>query len=98
MTLADAKAALALCKSGEPFEPVLCDLRMPDMVGVELHRERARFSPAQAERMVFLTGGAFTPHARDFLAALPREHIEKPFALAALRAIVRRHLGPLFRP
>ena len=98
VTLVDAKAALALCQRGETFDLVLCDLMMPDMTGVELHRELARFSPAQAERMVFLTGGAFTPQARQFLATLPREHIEKPFAAAALRAIVRRNLGPLFRP
>ena len=42
--------------------------------------------------MVFLTGGAFTTGARLFLSEIAREHIEKPFELARLREVVRRHL------
>jgi DNA-binding NtrC family response regulator len=42
--------------------------------------------------MIFVTGGAFTPTARRFLSETPKEHIEKPFDSANLRAIVRRYL------
>ncbi len=87
-----AKEALALCVAGESFDLILCDLMMPDMTGMDLYRELSRVAPEQANRMIFLTGGAFTPTARQFLAETPKEHIEKPFDVANLRAIVRRYL------
>jgi two-component system, cell cycle sensor histidine kinase and response regulator CckA len=87
-----AKEALALCAGGEKFDLILCDLMMPDMTGMELHRELSRVAPEQAERMIFLTGGAFTAKARQFLSETPKEHIEKPFDPANLRAIVQRYL------
>jgi PAS domain S-box-containing protein len=92
VVIADAKEALRRCAGGEQFELVLCDLMMPDMTGMDLHRELSRIAPEQARRMIFLTGGAFTGKARHFLATTSTEYIEKPFAPANLRAIVRRHL------
>jgi len=87
-----AAEALALCTSGEKFDLILCDLMMPDMTGMDLHRELLLVAPDQAGRMIFVTGGAFTPTARRFLSETPKEHIEKPFDSANLRAIVRRYL------
>ena len=90
---ASAEGALALCRSGRKFDLILCDLMMPVMTGMDLHRELAQVAPDQADRMVFLTGGAFTPNGRAFLSEPPKENIEKPFDSANLRAIVRRYLG-----
>ncbi|MHB1862871.1 MAG: PAS domain S-box protein [Gemmatimonadaceae bacterium] len=87
-----AREALALCAGGQRFDLILCDLMMPDMTGMDLHRELARVAPEQAHRMIFLTGGAFTPQARTFLSDPPKEYIEKPFDAGNLRAIVHRHL------
>jgi CheY-like chemotaxis protein/anti-sigma regulatory factor (Ser/Thr protein kinase) len=87
-----AKEALALCESGEKFDLILCDLMMPDMTGMDFHRELSLIAPDQANRMIFLTGGAFTAKARNFLSDTPKEHIEKPFDVANLRAIVQRYL------
>ena len=61
---------------------------MPQMTGMELHEAILRIDPAQARRMVFLTGGAFTQSARDFIEAVPNRRIEKPFDLKALRNLV----------
>lgn len=87
-----AAAALALCAGGERFDLILCDLMMPDMTGMDLHHELSRVAPEQADKMVFVTGGAFTEKARRFLAETPRQHLEKPFHSAKLRAIVQRYL------
>ena len=87
-----ARKALALCASGQRFDLVLCDLMMPDMTGMDLHQELSRVAPEQANRMIFLTGGAFTESGRHFLTDPPREHIEKPFDASNLRAIVGRYL------
>jgi CheY-like chemotaxis protein len=65
---------------------------MPHMTGMDLYRELLRVAPQQAERMIFVTGGAFTQAAQRFLADTTRQHVEKPFDFADLRAIVQRHL------
>jgi len=92
VTTTSAKEALARCAGGETFDLILCDLMMPDMTGMDLHRELSGTAPEQASRMIFLTGGAFTATALQFLSDTPKEHIEKPFHAANLRAIVQRHL------
>lgn len=87
-----ARDALALCTAGERFDLILCDLMMPAMTGMELHRELSLIAPDQTKRMPFMTGGAFAPAARAFLLEPPKEYIEKPFDVANLRAIVQRYL------
>ena len=87
-----ATEALALCAGGEQFDLILCDLMMPEMTGMDLHRELSLVAPEQADRMIFVTGGAFTEKAWRFLSETPKEHLEKPFASANLRAIVQRYL------
>jgi PAS domain S-box-containing protein len=90
-----AREALARLVAGEAFDVVLCDLMMPDMTGMELHAEIERIAPPLAERMVFLTGGAYTAHAREFLAAVSNPRLQKPFDAQLLRAVVREVLaGP----
>jgi two-component system cell cycle sensor histidine kinase/response regulator CckA len=88
-----AKDALARCERGEEFDLILCDLMMPIMTGMELYHELVRVAPEQAKRMIFVTGGAFTEKARTFLSETLKEHIEKPFNAANLRAIVNRYLN-----
>ena len=92
VTVTSATTALVLCTSGEKFDLILCDLIMPDMTGMDLHREIARAAPELLDRMVFLTGGAFTTRARQFLSEIAGEHVEKPFELASLRKLVRRYV------
>ena len=94
VTRTSAREALADVQGGsEPFDLLLCDLMMPDMTGMELHARVREVAPALADRTVFLTGGAFTPSAREFLARVPNPRIEKPFEPDALRALVARVLA-----
>jgi two-component system NtrC family sensor kinase len=74
------------------YDAILCDLMMPEMSGMELHAELSRTSPELLERMAFLSGGAFTEAAREFLARVPNPQIEKPFDPKTLRELVRRLL------
>jgi CheY-like chemotaxis protein len=80
--------ALALLDAGERFDVVLCDLTMPGMTGVDLYRAVAARHPDVAARFVFLTGGAFTPEAQQFLDATGAPRVAKPFDAAGLRAVV----------
>ena len=84
-----AHEALELLTSGEEFDLVLCDLLMPAMSGMDLYRELKRRCPGLQERLVFMTGGAFTPRAAEFLALVSNRRIEKPFDLSQVRRLVR---------
>jgi CheY-like chemotaxis protein len=71
--------------AGEDFDIVLCDLVIPGMSGMDCFEDLLRRRPEMATRMIFLTGGAFTPRARQFLEDNPGRWLEKPFAPEALR-------------
>lgn len=83
-----ARAALDLLEAGQRYDVILCDLMMPQITGMDLHAAIVALDRAQADRMVFVTGGAFTPSAREFLDEVPNRRVEKPFDLKALRNLV----------
>jgi CheY-like chemotaxis protein len=93
VTVTSAREALELIGSGERFDVLLCDVMMPGMDAPALYEELLEVAPAQAERMVFMTGGAFTARARDFLERVPNARVDKPFDVAALRALVRARVA-----
>jgi CheY-like chemotaxis protein len=67
---------------------IVCDLMMPQMTGMDFHHECRAIAPDQAGRMLFLTGGAFTPRAREFFDATDNRRLEKPFEPKVLRETV----------
>jgi PAS domain S-box-containing protein len=85
-----AQAALDLLATGREFDVILSDLMMPGMSGIEFHGALARLYPKMASRVVFVTGGAFTPEANDFLDRVSNERMEKPFELHQLREMVQK--------
>ncbi len=80
---------LLMGPKGQEVDVILCDLMMPDLTGMELHVELTAAVPAVARRMVFLTGGAFTPAARAFMDRVENERVDKPFDPQKLREQVR---------
>lgn len=93
MALTSAREAHARLTRGEQFDLILCDIMMPEMSGIDLHEALERMSPALAGRMVFLTGGAFTPRAREFLSSIKNPCVEKPFLPRDLQELVRSLLA-----
>ncbi len=90
--LISAEKALAILLEGEQFDVIICDLMMPQMTGMDFHRELSSARPEQAERIIFMTGGAFTPSARAFLDEVANVRIDKPFEIAGLRALVNAQI------
>jgi CheY-like chemotaxis protein len=81
-----ANEALQRLLNGPSFEVVLCDLMMGGMTGMQLYEELRRERPEMASRIIFMTGGAFTSEAREFLARVPNRCLEKPFSGEELEA------------
>jgi CheY-like chemotaxis protein len=85
-----AREALERITAGEHFDLVISDLMMPEMTGMDLHRALAAIAPLHAQHMIFLTGGAFTPGAREFLGQVDNLRLDKPFERQGLLALVGR--------
>jgi PAS domain S-box-containing protein len=85
IAVTSAEDALARLGGGERFDAIVCDLMMPEISGIELYDKLAEVAPDCTTRIIFMTGGAFTQQARDFLTKLDRPHLEKPFTEAQLR-------------
>ncbi len=81
---------LELLHAGERYDVLLCDLMMPEMSGIDLFDAIERLDAAQARRVIFLTGGAFTPRAQEFMARVPNTRLEKPFDIDELMHMIRK--------
>ena len=90
--LSKAHDALRLIASGERWDVIFCDLMMPEMTGMELHERLRLLDVEAAARVIFVTGGVFTPEARAFLEAVPNLRVEKPFNAQLLRTIVAERM------
>jgi PAS domain S-box-containing protein len=92
LTASSGKAAQDLLKKDRHFDLILCDLMMPELSGMDLHEWLASVDLELAERIIFISGGAFTPKAAAYLASLKNLRLEKPFNLAALQAMVAERM------
>lgn len=92
VTIMDARDALTTLASGVTFDVILTDLMMPDLCGMDFLAELQRIAPAQATRVVFMTGGAFTTRAQEFLTAQAPEVLEKPFDADTLGQVIQRRM------
>jgi PAS domain S-box-containing protein len=82
-----AHDAIQLLARGEHFDVIVCDLMMPEITGIELYEQ---LDDKHRARVIFMTGGAFTPQARQFLSRVERPHVDKPFSEAELRDAIDR--------
>ncbi|MCU0662580.1 MAG: ATP-binding protein [Myxococcota bacterium] len=85
--------ALDLVASDQSFDVLLCDLHMPEMSGMDFHDRLLARWPQLASRIVFMSGGASTARAQDFLGSVHRPWLSKPVEPAALVSTVRSMLA-----
>ena len=89
LAMTSGRDALAAVRSGQDFDVIFCDLMMPGMSGIELFQRMREERPGTERRIVFMTGGAFTHRAAEFLASVENRRVEKPFSLGLIERIVQ---------
>ncbi len=92
------REAIEILRRDDDFDLILCDVTMPEIGGREVYELLRLTRPALAERIVFMTGGAYTPQAARFMSSVPNPTIEKPFDIDELLAAVEQLLGPSLPP
>jgi PAS domain S-box-containing protein len=71
--------ALKLLQHDPGYDIIFCDLLMPERTGMDVYEEVSAQLPALASRFIFMTGGGFTPRAREFIASGHHRVVDKPF-------------------
>jgi len=92
-----ARVALDRFDGGESFDLILCDLRMPDMSGIELAGHLDARYPLLRPRLVFMTGdigeaGLSGAHSAPVDPTTIAPVLEKPFSRRALLQFVHSNL------
>ena len=72
----------------QPFDLIICDLRMPRLGGREMFHTLAQMHPAVADRLIFATGDTVRGDTLQFLEELGRPFLQKPFQLDELRRVL----------
>jgi CheY-like chemotaxis protein len=89
---------MAILEDDQQFDCIICDLLMPETTGMDLHEWLVARNSGLAEKMIFVTGGAFTRRAREFIDRVENPMIEKPFdprrLLACLGTMLARAESP----
>ncbi len=67
---------------------VVCDIMMPGMTGKDVYESLLAIDERAAERVVFLTGGAFTPRMQEFASKVQDRLLHKPVQPERLLEIV----------
>ena len=81
---ASGKQALDVLAT-ESFDVVLLDVRLPDIAGPEVYAQLLAQQPAQADRVVFVTGGLWRSESRLRLELPPQPLLSKPCTGTQLR-------------
>ena len=98
VTATSGSEAMEVLRTDRGFDAIICDLVMPDVTGIDLHEWVSAEYPDLVDRMVFVSGGAFTPRVREFLERVSNRKFEKPFEprdlKACLKEMVAEQNGP----
>ena len=84
VTVLGGVEALAHLSEDMHFDAIICDLMMPVVDGKSFYDTIQEEHPKLVDRIVFMSGGAFTPRLRKFAASVSNPVLQKP--------VTREHL------
>jgi PAS domain S-box-containing protein len=90
IAVGSGEQARELLERDPAFDVVLCDLMMSGMSGMALHAWLTERDPWLAKQVVFVTGGAFTPRASEYLVSVGNLVLEKPVDAVELKRVVSK--------
>gem|GEM_PF-1316839 len=93
VTVLGGVEALARLSEDPGFDSIVCDLMMPEVDGKSFYDAIQKDHPQLADRIVFMSGGAFTPRLRRFAAAVPNPVLQKPVSREDLESMLSVHAG-----
>ncbi|MBI4607943.1 MAG: GAF domain-containing protein [Candidatus Rokubacteria bacterium] len=73
---------------GQAYDLVTLDLRLPDIHGKDVWRWILSRSPAQAARVIFVTGDTMSAETQEFLQKAGRPVITKPLSIERIYRVV----------
>jgi two-component system NtrC family sensor kinase len=77
----------------EQFDIILSDMKMPGMDGAAFYRHVMERNPAQARKIIFITGDTVNTETRAFLQGVDNPVLAKPFKIGPLRDAIETVLG-----
>ncbi|MFT4703493.1 MAG: signal transduction histidine kinase [Bradymonadia bacterium] len=93
LTASNGLEALDCIDENPQIDLIVCDLMMPKLDGPDLYRVLLERAPRFCQRIVFVTGGAYTQDARAFIRDNDVTLLEKPFRRPVLVETIERQLG-----
>ena len=73
----------------QPYDVILCDLRMPELDGSAFYAILTRQYPALRQRVIFLTGDTGGDASRTFLTQSGRPWLRKPSPITTIRRAIQ---------
>jgi PAS domain S-box-containing protein len=83
------REAITRIEHSGPYDVVFCDVMMPELSGIDVYERAKQVCPGQEQRIVFITGGAFTEQAAKFIESIDNPKLTKPFEAGEVRALVK---------
>ena len=87
-TASNGRHALAQLQV-QPYDVIVCDLRMPELDGPAFYAILTRQYPALRQRVIFLTGDTGGEASRTFLTQCGRPWLRKPSAITTIRRTIQ---------
>ena len=78
---------LEMLQEDQEYDVILCDLMMPEFDGPMFYAALQAW-PTLQRRVVFCSGGAFTPRVQDFVRRLDNRLVEKPVSGEVLTRVL----------
>ena len=76
----------------QPYDVIVCDLRMPELDGPAFYAILTRQYPALRQRVIFLTGDTRGAANQTFLTQSGRPWLRKPSPIAMIRRAIQHVL------
>ncbi len=87
--------ALDFYKVNFPFDVILCDIRMPEMTGIEFYQKLKIFNPGQIQNFIFMSGDTSILDSCKTIDLSQVHVITKPFKVRELRLLINKVIRSL---